>query len=492
MKFKFIVITFLLILISFLSLLFIFINKPVYSEEKNIQSPKSIKIFLDDLEIEVNPSVYLKLINSKGEYVEYSKIKSLSSYEIELNEKLLFANFSINISDNSDIRLSPNNEILNCEYDNYKVDLNEHMLANDILINHKSYINIEDYILNSDLSLRAGCQKYSKEIYEIETNFNKLLSFSRATTREIFGLFKHGKSYYWKIKNKSKLIQSLTEIKNKLTVAPYTGAFEEFDDFIAVYELPVDGRSINVENSIHVISNWVNNRGSSLNLPFDKIKKEIYPTGKPVYDFTRRVGTGQTRIDLIRNGQGNLAAHYAELGLEEIQKIIIMPNEEFSYLKHIDKQPGLSVTASGRFIGSGYCNSTTTIFRAALETGLPITDRSPHAVNINSYNWGYPINAVDSTFLAIPGQEIDLKFINNFSYPIMLYFEKAQDQNNYQYHYVHIFTSSKAVKRNVELYDWRKWGIYSPTHFQAEFKRRVSENGRVILNDSFYSRYIDF
>ncbi len=197
----------------------------------------------------------------------------------------------------------------------------------------------------------------------------------------------------------------------------------------------------------------INNTEAPFVLPFETLNAPNIASTKPTYDFSNLVGSGQTRIDLIRNGQGNSAVYFAELGLEEIQKVVIMPGEEFSYLAKIAKQPGLNRTANVRLIGCGYCNSTTTIFRAALEAGLPITDRSSHGINIASYDFGYPINAVDATFYAVEGQEIDLKFVNDFNYPIMLYFEKTQDSNNYQYHYVHILTDSNAKKRTVELYD---------------------------------------
>ncbi|MCA9386838.1 VanW family protein [Candidatus Dojkabacteria bacterium] len=426
---------------------------------------------------EVNPSNYLSQIG------DYFVLDSVS---------LLF-DLGINYSNSDYVSFDSSNRLINCKSNNYNVRLNEDDLSQKLIDSYSnetfSKINIEDYILGDTFELIKACKLYEQQFSEIYLTLENSIGLSRNIAEDVFGFYKNEDGYSWKIYNDLPLKNKLAEISERYNVEPFPGEIEEFDNFIAVYKLPSTGEKLSIDNTIEYISLWINNRKIKFAPIIESTSISEIQSNKPVYDFTNLVGTGQTRIDLIRDGQGNSAVYFAELGLEEIQKVVIMPGEEFSYLRQIAKQPGLNRTASGRLIGSGYCNSTTTIFRAALETGLPITDRSSHGQNIASYDWGYPINAVDSTFYAVEGMEIDLKFINDFDYPIMLYYEKSQDENDFQYHYVHIFTSSQASKRRVELFDWRKWDVYSPTQFKAEFKRKVWDGVNLLTEDGFYSRY---
>ncbi len=485
-----------MIFISSALLLFIIRNIFVISNAQEvvyIPLDSEVAVSFIGSEVEINPFVYIKMIDNNGTYINPGSLMP-KSYTYEVNEELLFRNFGINLGNQNFAQIDESNRVINCENDTYYFVIDEQNFTKDLLDNLSNGVNsieLSKYIAEGETEMLEVCKKFNSEIIQISTTLENSIGLDKTSVNSYIGLFNEKNDYIWDIYNHSLFDSYITKAKEKFTVAPFPGAFEEFDNFVAIYVKPINGKEINVEKTKDKISRWLNNRNSIIALEFDSVNINRNFNNKPVYDLTNLVGSGQTRIDLIRDGQGNSAVYFAELGLEEVQKVIIMPGEEFSYLKQIAKQPGLNRTASGRLIGMGYCNSTTTIFRAALETGLPITDRSSHGTNIASYDWGYPMNIVDSTFYAVEGSEIDLKFINDFDYPIMLYYEKEQDENNFQYHYVHIFTSSEAQKRKVELYDWRKWGVYSPTHFQAEFKRRVWENNNVKLEDSFFSRYID-
>lgn len=441
----------------------------------NASEDYTIMAKFNDVVVEVNPSKYI----SDG----------------LVDSSLLLNDMGIQTSDLDSVKIDTSSMLVNCDKKQYQLNIDEENLTKAMLkktdFDGFVTVDIEEYFLDSSHQLYTACQKYESDLYEISLALEQTLGLDKFSIKNIFGLYKANESYSWKISNPVVLRENLEKLSMAYEVEPDPGRFEEFDEFIAVYTKHSVGEKLNVEDTIQYISIWINNRNVTFEPIIQTVDKITFETTKPVYDFSNKVGTGQTRIDLIREGQGNSAVYFAELGLEEIQKVVIMPDEEFSYIDEIAKQPGVNRTAEGRLIGDGYCNSTTTIFRAVLETGLPITDRSSHGKNIASYDWGYPINAVDSTFFAVEGSEIDLKFINDFDYPIMLVYEKAPDENNFQYHYVHVLTDSRAKKRSVELYDWKKWGVYSPTHFQAEFRRRVFDGDILKFEDSFTSHYVD-
>jgi hypothetical protein len=409
--------------------------------------------------------------------------------EIGLNVDSLLSNFGVTSSDSVSVYRDETGVIHGCQSMKFDITIDETTLLNDI--NSKSEIDLAAYINPAAAHLVEACKEYNTKVNKIISEISDTFGINTNALGEIFAIATDDfGEYYWTLTDKTSIRNYLLDFKQDYDTEFVGGNFEDRGSFIALYSLPEKGRKMNVEVTLHFIEQWMNSdMKNPIQIAHVEVNPPAYLMGKPVYDFSKKLASGQTRIDLIRNGQGNDAVYFAELGLEEIQKVIISPGQEFSYLQQIAKQPGLNRTASGRLIGIGYCNSTTTIFRAALEAGFPITDRANHAQNIASYDWGYPINTVDATFYAVPGQEIDLKFKNDLNYPVMLVYEKTQDENGFQYHYVHVLTNSAAPDRQVELHGWRKWDEYSATQFKSEFKRKVTENANIIREDSFYSQY---
>ena len=202
-----------------------------------------------------------------------------------------------------------------------------------------------------------------------------------------------------------------------------------------------------------------------------------------IIDITNLYGTGKTRIDIIRNGIHNYGMDSAVRGLNAIDTFIVNPHTEFSFIND-------SGSMIGKFrVGGGICNATTTIFRAALEAGFQITERHQHWFNVGSYAWGYPENIVDAAYYT-DNPINDLKFINDLDYPVMLKLEITQDGNNYQYHTIRMYTSPKAPTRKVEIFDFKKWNVKSSTIFTGSFTRKVYQEGVILREDTFTSRYL--
>ncbi len=121
-------------------------------------------------------------------------------------------------------------------------------------------------------------------------------------------------------------------------------------------------------------------------------------------------GSHQARIDNIR------------VGAAKFDDYIIKPNEEFSFAKILGAigpeqgyQPEL-VIKSGKTVkeyGGGLCQVSTTMFRAAVKAGLPITERQPHAYPVKYY----APQGFDST---IYPPHPDLRFINNTDNNILI------------------------------------------------------------------------
>ena len=105
-------------------------------------------------------------------------------------------------------------------------------------------------------------------------------------------------------------------------------------------------------------------------------------------------------------------------GTEKYNGMLIAPGEEFSFndnLGEVDAKSGFlpeKVIKSNKIeleFGGGICQVSTTLYRAALLAGLPITDRSPHSWKVSYYSQSMG-NGLDATIY--PGVA-DLKFLND-------------------------------------------------------------------------------
>lgn len=110
-----------------------------------------------------------------------------------------------------------------------------------------------------------------------------------------------------------------------------------------------------------------------------------------------------------------------ELGVAKMNGTIVMPGEEFSFKKTLGTttlEGGYSeekVFLNGEVtkgIGGGLCQVSTVLFRTAMASALPITERSNHSFTVSRYD-----NGLDATY-SDPGP--DFKFKNDTANPIKI------------------------------------------------------------------------
>ncbi len=113
------------------------------------------------------------------------------------------------------------------------------------------------------------------------------------------------------------------------------------------------------------------------------------------------------------------------VGMATFNGLIIQPDEEFSFnenLGPVDASTGyvpeLVIKSIGTIpeYGGGLCQVSSTMYRAALMSGLEITERDNHSYAVSYYAQVLG-HGLDATIY--PGVK-DLKFINNTGYPIVV------------------------------------------------------------------------
>lgn len=153
--------------------------------------------------------------------------------------------------------------------------------------------------------------------------------------------------------------------------------------------------------------------------------------------INERIGFGESQYEhSIPNRITNVA-----LTASRINDTLIKPGEEFSFNKALGDVSAATgfkpayVISGGKTVlgdGGGVCQVSTTMFRALLNAGLPITKRKAHSYRVSYYE----LNAKPGIDATVYSGDVDLRFINDTDHYIL----------------VHTQTDSKKLYMTVELY----------------------------------------
>lgn len=183
-----------------------------------------------------------------------------------------------------------------------------------------------------------------------------------------------------------------------------------------------NGVEINLDETLSKFLDTLSGTGTVLDISTDTIKPQI-----TVSDSLKELGI----TDLVSVGYSTLRGspanriHNITYGLKKFNGIIIAPDEEFSFTKTLGPVdaahgwlPELVIKGDETIpeYGGGLCQVSTTMYRAALYGGLPITARINHsyAVSYYAYPYGYGLDA--TVYVPYP----DMRFINDTGASILV------------------------------------------------------------------------
>lgn len=164
--------------------------------------------------------------------------------------------------------------------------------------------------------------------------------------------------------------------------------------------------------------------------------------------------------ELIARGESNFSGspnnrrHNIKIGAAKFDRVLVAPNEEFSFNKVLGEVtaatgylPELVIkgdTTTPEF-GGGLCQVSTTAFRAALNGGYPITKRSNHTYRVSYYE---PAGTDATVYQPYP----DLKFLNDTSTHILIHTYIKGDKLYFDFY-------GTKLNRRVELEGPRIYNI---------------------------------
>lgn len=177
--------------------------------------------------------------------------------------------------------------------------------------------------------------------------------------------------------------------------------------------------------------------------------------------------------------------HNIRVGVSKMRGVIIAPGEEFSFNKYLGPVeadqgflPELVIKRTGTVpeLGGGLCQVSSTTFRAAVNAGLPITQRKNHAYAVQYY-------APQGTDATIYPGVVDLKFKNDTPGHLLVW-PYFKDDDTLVFDLYGTKDDRMVTLKKPVQYDRKPDGS-----LKASWTREVSRNGTTTV-DIFKSVYL--
>lgn len=314
--------------------------------------------------------------------------------------------------------------------------------------------------------------------------------------------------------NKEEIDSFVAYAKDTYDMPPQDALFDFQNNRVVSFQIDKPGVMLKTDVFLSDLKNTLNSSNSDTNLLTVTLEdEEIAP------NVTLSQSNNFGIEDLIGEGKSNYTGsiptriHNLKLAGSKFHGIIIPKGEVFSFnslVGEISSRTGYQpayIIQNGRTVlgdGGGVCQVSTTIFRAALNSGLPILSRTAHGYRVSYYeNNSEP--GLDATVFS---PSVDLKFENDTEAAILiqLFIDEAKKEMVYKFYGKNDGRGVNISKVTVwdvssppaALYqddptlpagktkqvDWAAWGA------KTKFEYKVTaKDGRLMQDKTFYSNY---
>jgi len=313
----------------------------------------------------------------------------------------------------------------------------------------------------------------------------------------------------------TKLISSLSPTIEKLHIDPVDSLFTFQNGRVSVFKPSKDGQTVDTEKlKSQTSSKFLTVVSSSkpqilaIEIPVKVLKPKITTDKANNLGIKELLASGTSLFQhSITNRIYNIS-----LAATRLNGILVAPNEVFSFGKALGDISAFTgylqayVIQNGKTVlgdGGGVCQVSTTFFRALLNAGLPIIERTAHAYRVGYYEQDSP-PGLDATVF-VPS--VDLKFKNDTGNYILiqtlidpnvlrLTFELYGTKDGREVVIGKPVVSNESPpppdiyqddptlpKGQVKQVDFAAWGA------KVYFTRQVTKNGKVIISDRFDSDF---
>lgn len=221
--------------------------------------------------------------------------------------------------------------------------------------------------------------------------------------------------------DQDKVQSFLNSISGEINQDAQDAKFQVQNGQVTTFQVSQTGYSLDSIKAKSLITTAIINRKKTAELPVKVIQPEVTSNSATKLGLIELVSEGKTSW----RGSPPNRIHNLSLGASKISGTIVKPGEEFSTVKTIGEigpatgfLPELVIKNSTQVVpdfGGGLCQVSTTLFRAVLNSGLKVTDRTAHSFRVSYYE---PPVGMDAT---IYDPAPDFKFVNTMKTPILIW-----------------------------------------------------------------------
>jgi vancomycin resistance protein YoaR len=204
---------------------------------------------------------------------------------------------------------------------------------------------------------------------------------------------------------------SIHMLAKDIEVESKNGNLQTKDGKIVSFTASTVGRKVNIEKTLApVLTSWPPT--STFPLVVEEERGEITGNDLEQYGIKELIGVGKSNFG---NSPPNRIKNIKKAVYEKVNGVLIAPGEEFSMLKTLGPVDGahgwwpelvIKGDKTTPEFGGGLCQIGTTMFRAAIATGLPVTERRNHSYRVSYYE---PAGTDATIYEPSP----DFKFVND-------------------------------------------------------------------------------
>lgn len=282
--------------------------------------------------------------------------------------------------------------------------------------------------------------------------------------------------------NGEKLQAYLSEnVAPEVNVDSINARFTMEDGKVVQFALPKDGSTLDSQGTADAIHEALAQGNQVAQLTMQIVRSLIADTGdSQKLGIDTLLARGETDfVGSPKNRKANIG-----VGAARYDGILIAPNEEFSFNKFlgpVTKEAGylpelvIKNNATTAEYGGGLCQVSTTVFRAAVLSGMEITNRRNHSYAVRYY--GTP--GFDAT---IYPPYTDFRFLNNTPGYILIQTKIEGTKLSFEFW-------GTSDNRTVEVDGPHPYDRKPDGSVKAVLKQTVTKDGQTLIEDTFYSNY---
>ena len=368
-------------------------------------------------------------------------------------------------------------------------------------------ISVIDHSLkqNEADELKARAEKYIEKSLQLKFEYNSYTLSDQDLIKTID--FRTGF-------NNQSIAAIISDMSSKVNREPQNPKFNFENGRVTEFQPALDGIRIDSENfksQIIIALGQIENgtdKVVSFDIPVLKTPPEVSTESVNNLGIKELIGRGTSTYFHSIPGR----VHNVVLAAGRINGTLVKPGDTFSFNSTLGDVSAFTgyrqayIISGGKTIlgdGGGVCQVSTTLFRAILNTGLPVVERTAHAYRVGYYEQDSPPGLDATVYAPSP----DLKFINDTPAHILIQ-AKAEPKNYSLVFEIYgtsdgrVVTISKPVVSNYSpplptVYQddptlptgTLKQTDFSASGARATFNYTVYRDGATIFQKTFVSNY---